>query len=78
MNPLFGSSKPQQSSNPLNPMQLIQQMQQYQGTPEQAKDQFIKTIVDSGMSRQELDNLLDQIDNIGSQMKSFGLFEPKR
>lgn len=70
MNSLFNPpSNP--SSNSLNPTQLMQAAQNFQGTPEQAKQQFIQTIVDSGMTKDQLNSLLDEIEKQG---KMLGLF----
>lgn len=69
MNSLFESLTPSQSSNTLNPMQVMQQMRNFTGTPEQARQQFCNRIADMGLTKSQLNSLLD---NIEEQARSMG------
>lgn len=66
MNILFNHS-PQ--ANNLNPLQIMQEMQNYQGTPEQAKEEFYKKAQDMGMDSNQINNTIQQIQGL---FKLFG------
>ena len=72
MNPLFNqpSQQPNQaSSSQLNPLQLMQAMKEYQGTPEQAKEEFFKRTEAMGMDKQQVDQFLSNVQDLA---KTFG------
>lgn len=67
MNDLLAAMQPQQTSN-LNPMSILQQMQAYQGTPEQAKQQFFQQAEQMGMSQDQVNEFLNNVQNMGKSM----------
>ena len=75
-NPLFQQTQAQQLSQEsmpsLNPAQLMQMMQSFQGTPEQAQEQFCNQVAAMGWTPSQLNSFLDQCE---SQAKMFGLFK---
>lgn len=70
MNSLFSNSNQQMPTN-LNPLQIMQEMQNYQGTPEQAKEEFYKKAQAMGMDSSQINNTLEQIKNLG---RTLGIF----
>lgn len=64
MNSLFNRTN---SQNNLNPMQIMQQMQNYQGTPEQAKQEFFNQCQQMGMNQSQINSTLNQIENLAKQ-----------
>ncbi len=71
MNSLSNQSMPQSQGNQLNPFQILQAMKQYQGTPEQAKQQFYQQAQQMGMDQSQINSLLTDIQRTA---KSWGLF----
>ena len=69
MNSLFSQTQPQR----LDPMQVMQAVRSYQGSPEQAKAEFCNQVAAMGMTPSQLNSLLDQVDGQMSMMRSMGL-----